>query len=169
MPWINLSDEEVKHVCFALDALRDEASDEEATRIRKYIEERTAPNPQADLYYGLATDFDGPYRLSEPDEFENPPFVSQSEEGAYVMAWVWVDKPAGPEEYLIELVEADEVIHAELFLAVDDIEASKRSSDYWNDTPQAVLNGERFEVRLYYAEERDDGDEIETIGGCDDD
>ena len=94
MPWINLSDEEVKHVCFALDALRvAKPIDEEATRIRKYIQERTAPNPQADLYYELATDFDGPYRLSEPDEFENPPFVSQSDEGAYVMAWIWVDKP----------------------------------------------------------------------------
>lgn len=100
MTWICLDDDQLAIVKRGLDrevAFHLVSPHKEETiaaqECRDWIKQITAPNPRAELYHDIATDFDGPYRLSEPDEFENPPYVSESDEGAYVMAWVWVDRP----------------------------------------------------------------------------
>lgn len=100
MPWIYVADDELEILKRGLDRevgfhLVSSHKDETvaAQNLRDRIKKVTAPNPRADQYLKIATDLFGPYRLSEPDEFEDPPFVSESEEGAYVMAWIWVDKP----------------------------------------------------------------------------
>ena len=100
MPWICLDDNELeivkrgldREVGFHLVSCHKEETIA-AQQCRDRIKEITAPNPIADHYFEIATDLDGPYRLSDPDEFEDPPYVSQSDDGAYVMAWIWVDKP----------------------------------------------------------------------------
>lgn len=100
MPWIYLHDPQLEIVKRGLDrevGFHLASSNKEETlaaqNLRDRIKEVTKLNPRAKLYHDIATDFDGPYRLSEPDEFESPPYISESDEGAYVMAWVWVDKP----------------------------------------------------------------------------
>lgn len=94
MPWINHTDDDLLNLILAVDqmAINTVQVGPKATyeALSKTLRDRLTPDPDADRFYEAASNLDSSHRLSEPDEYQNPPFISKSENGAYVMAWIWV-------------------------------------------------------------------------------
>ena len=90
MPWINLTDDELeivkkglqREVGFHLLSSHVEET-KAAQNVQKRISEQLQATPDAQAFIDAVS-------LSEPDELDDDPIVSRGDDGAYVMAWIWI-------------------------------------------------------------------------------